>query len=688
MPAGSTVDPNISRLIGPNGLFSQSLPGYEKRDGQIKLADAILRTLRQRGSLVAEAPTGSGKSAASLAALAVIVKEEREKKTGPAAILTGTIALQDQIAKKDAPAFVKLLDEPFTFAVLKGRKQYVCKYKFATAANSKDARTRQAYKRMAGWGRETLTGSRSECDFDDKTWRLFTSTGLECGMAGCPFGRKGDRSCYYQTAREYALSCDVIIANYHVALSRGVGGSITLNQFGHVICDEAHGLPNVARSSFGSSLSVAAIIKLSTMLPDITELSTGSIVQPGVLADEAKEVFGRLLLVAKGGSQKTVRLTEPGRINGDALVDMLLGISQTIDRTLDSGDKIEAGARAEMQTVARTADDYATTLVDANLLENPDSWVYWLETYQPPNPTARPGVTIERRPFLVGQQLRRVLFSRTDKKESLIASIEGGVVLMSATLRTTDTFDFIRREVGAPDDTKEIVCRSPFVLATQAALVVPDYVPITPKYGAPESVEHEYRESLTAAAAELALAMDGRTLCLFTSWAVLNYAFTRMTGAKTLKKFKIAKQGQRATQLLVGEFSRGEIDILLGVASLWQGIDIPGDALKGLFIHKIPFPSPQEPINAAMQDLIDRRVGKRASFTLWSIPVAAMLLQQGMGRLIRTTKDSGVCVIADRRLTEFGYGKRIYRSLPKFSRFNSINTARQVLPGVFSVRGK
>jgi len=687
--APGNSSPSITDLLGKDGRLARALPRYERRDGQVKLADAILRTLRQHGSLVAEAPTGSGKSAAALAALSIIINEERNKKDRrPSVILTGTVALQDQIAKKDAPEFVKLLDDPFTFAVLKGRKQYVCKHKFLEAVGSSGGRLRATVNRMEGWFKKTKTGVRSEGSFDDKTWFLFTATGLECSMAGCMYGPEGDQSCFYRKARERAMSCDLVIANYHVALAKGPGGVLNLLQFDHVICDEAHGLPNVARSAFGSSLSAMNIRQLATVLPDIMGLLSSSIVSPDVLYRDAEEVFGRLLMEAKGGSQKVVRLTEERRINGDKLADMLLGISQAIGMVLTSNDDIDSKTKITLRSVERTTKNYAETLINANMLEYPDSWVYWLETHQPKSTSGRPYVSIERRPFLVGHQIRRVLYGMDGQDENVeISTRAGGVVLMSATLRTASGFSFIRQEVGAPDNTQEVVCRSPFVLATQAALVVPDYVPITPKYGADEAAEKDYLENLVASAAELALAMSGRTLCLFTSWSVLNYAYERMSKARMLKRFTVVKQGQGPTQRLVAKFARQEIDILLGVASLWQGVDVPGDALKGLFIHKIPFPSPQEPINAAMQESIDRRVGPRASFNLWSIPVATMMLQQGMGRLIRTTKDSGVCVIADRRLTEFGYGKRICRALPKFSRFNSISTARQVLPGVFCANG-
>lgn len=193
-------------------------------------------------------------------------------------------------------------------------------------------------------------------------------------------------------------------------------------------------------------------------------------------------------------------------------------------------------------------------------------------------------------------------------------------------------------------------------------------------------------DECTAAAVQLAVTMGGRTLCLFTSWKALDYAYERMSRAPKMRQFKILKQGDAPTQALVAEFAADETSVLLGVASLWQGVDVPGDALKGLFVHKIPFPSPNEPITSAMSEYLDGAYGKGASFALWSMPIATTALQQGMGRLIRSTSDTGVIVIADQRIMRTSYGRKIEAALPRFSRFGSIEDAKRVLPHVFELK--
>jgi len=191
--------------------------------------------------------------------------------------------------------------------------------------------------------------------------------------------------------------------------------------------------------------------------------------------------------------------------------------------------------------------------------------------------------------------------------------------------------------------------------------------------------------------------MGGRTLCLFTSWTALDKAFSLIERAQGLGKIpgdiKLLRQRPgEPVQPLVREFIDDPRSVLFGVDSLWQGVDVPGDALKGLFIDKIPFPRPNDPISAAVTEWIDQNYpminGRSQAFSLWSMARATTKLQQGFGRLIRSETDTGVFVIADQRLTKYKYGKQIAAALPRMARFNSLAYAEQVLPVLFKVEGE
>lgn len=680
--------------------LAQAKPDYRVRPGQLTLARSALNTMVGGGVLLAEAPCGLGKSFASLVPL-ILDQAERQRMAKnqpdgtnmvpPALVLTRTIALQDQLMRKDLPFLHEVMsaDRPFTYELLKGRRNYLCQRLVQEYDTMAEGTQPAWWDAVRDWSESTVTGDHSDLPsgIDESAWTSISSGADDCEGRQCSFYG----SCWGTIARQRAMRADIIVSNYHVAL---VNGAQLLGIAGTVVCDEAHELAGVARQMFGKTLSIWGIAKIAKQLKrveftwrsDVDRLPC-PLPSPEDLREEAKLLYqGALVEMIEDSGAQTLRLHAAGRIQCERLVSMLRDIHRNAVHTKDhGGTRIKRLTRDRIVALGERALTHASLLERANRVDNPDQWVYWLQLS---SSGGNPHVVIEARPFVVAPILERALFDRAE-----------GVVLMSATLRSSDGFGFIHREVGPPPDAVELVVPSPFTLPSQAALIVPAYVPMVPKYTRSDerdedgvgrtSVNEEYRQGVAAAAVELILAMGGRTLCLFTSWDALDSAYGYVKNVRKIPpQVRLLRQRPgEPVQPLVDDFARDELSVLFGVASLWQGVDVPGDSLKGLFIDKIPFPHPGDPTNVAMSEYIDRtypRNGSRGmAFDLWSLPLATMALQQGMGRLIRSETDTGVIVVADQRLFKYGYGRKIIEACPRFSRFISIPYARQLLPKLF-----
>ena len=671
-------DGKVYDVFGAGGVLAQHIKGYEQRVGQVQLYQAIKNILENGGSLVAEAPCGVGKSFAAAVPLTKIAREKRNspvssdgQKYGPSVIATATIALQEQLVNKDLPMLAEVLPWKFSYALLKGKSNYLCHKKMKSEVlNSSNKRT--VTDEVSEWSRRTLTGDRSELglDISDEEWSRYSSGDDDCRSAACPYFKE----CYAELARGIALESDVVVANYHVLLS---SYARMLDNFGDIICDEAHELPRIARDIFGFSVTPARIKHFCKRLDEVNgmmDLVSHGSPWPKEILDQSEILFYELLMQMEehdpGGTKRIEYNPTRSLIQ---LIDLVEGSLHACKDVLDSlSEAVPRQVWLELKMLHDRAEELASHLRSVSEQKAYDWWVYWMEY----KTTKRndPYVSLEARPFRAASLIGRTIF-KLDRHKS--------VILMSATMQTSTGFEFIRRETGAPEETQEIVAPSPFIPAEQAALVIPRFVMIPPKRDSTSEDIHRYNEQIAASAGMLIEAMDGRTLCLFTSWSMLNYVYTRLSGHDRMKKYRFLKQGRAPTQKLVVEFTSDESSVLMGVTSMWQGIDVPGDALKGLFIHKIPFPVPSHPINEAMCEYLDMNYGERASFNLWSVPIATTTIQQGMGRLIRSTKDTGVVMVADKRLEIYRYGKQIMRALPRFARFADLAAAKRFLPHVF-----
>lgn len=616
----------IEEIFGSGGLFASRFPGYEMREGQVALARMVDEAMRGGRHALGEGPCGTGKSVAY--AVPSIWHAHHDKKR--VVIATANIALQEQLVRKDLPMLASALPWPFSFALLKGRNNYLCHDRMAES----EARGRlrglyyddqqQQVDDVLAWAEATKTGDVSELPFlpQPQVWSRFSVGSEECRGDGCPFRDE----CFAERAKVAAEGADIVVTNYHMlfahlAVRDATGQDLVLPSFDLLVLDEAHEAAEIAREFFGFTVSEHALGRLASAAADLGERQLA-----GELRQEATRLFAALAEYARSPRYKR-RLKEPGFVS-DAGVQRALGKLVTAGGALAEDGANDKKERAAARNLAKNAAALGAHLSEA-IAQSDASKVYWLEIDK------KGRTRLRSKPIDVSELLRERLFERCPS-----------VSLVSATLTTSGTFDFVRRELGVPEAALEVIAETPFDFESQALLVVPERLP--------EPRDEDFVDAAASVFQQVVDACDGRTLGLFTSYRNLHAVHERIDG----RGHRVLRQGELPRAELTRIFKEDTSSILLGTESFWTGIDIAGEALTGLVIDKLPFPTPDDPVIDAICER-DRR-----AFDNYLVPLAIIALRQGVGRLIRTKTDIGVVVILDKRIAEKGYGKKFLRSLP------------------------
>jgi ATP-dependent DNA helicase DinG len=637
--ATPTVEELLAAAVG-------AVPGGTTRPGQQVMAAAVAEAVENGEHLLVQAGTGTGKSLAYLIPALLV--------DGPVVVSTATLALQSQLVDHDLPRLAEavrpLLRRP-SFAVLKGRHQYLCLARlestssteepedalFETAAGGRTkwlgeaGRLGKQIERLRDWAMESETGDRDELDpgVDDSAWRLVSMPARECvGAARCPYGAE----CFAEASRARAREADIVVTNHSLLAVDMLSGRHIVPPHRLLVVDEAHELAD--------RVSSAAQAELRSDLVERAARRTRSFVD-----DDGYE---RLTEV---GDLLALGLTEaqPGRLTtglpaplaeASAMLDAACrhALTQVGDVKADDPDPVrKQQARAMLAELSETAQ---------RLVAQSTQDVIWIE-----KDDRRQAVVVA--PLSVAATLAAHLYE------------DRTVVATSATLALGGRFDTIARSLGlaerpsTEDGTvapswRPLDVGSPFDYAKQGILYVAAHLP------------RPSRSGLSDAAAEellaLVQALGGRTLGLFSSRLAAQRA-AEVLRAKT--DLAVLLQGEEPLPLLVRRFRADQATCLMGVMSLWQGVDVPGDACQLVVIDRLPFPRPDEPLAAARSDAVDAAGG--SGFAAVSVPIAAIRLAQGVGRLIRSTQDRGVVAVLDSRLeTARGYGGYLRKSLPPF----------------------
>ncbi len=616
----------LNEVFGAAGLLAQRFPGYEPRDGQVALARMVDQAMREGRHALGEGPCGTGKGVA-YGVPAVWHAHHGKKRV---VIATANIALQEQLVTKDLPLLAEVLPWKFTFTLLKGRNNYLCLDRMAEseargelAGLVQDEMERQV-QQLVAWAGQTTTGDVSEVRFVPLplAWSRFSVGSDDCKGDGCHFRE----TCFSERAKAAAAEADIVVTNYHLlfahlAVRRETGLDLVLPTFDFLVLDEAHEAADIARDFFGFSVSEYTITRLARAADERGKKKLGE-----ELRREAADFFGVAARCARSPAYKcrlkSPMLPVPARLLG------ALGHLATHAAAVEEDESEERDKRAKARLVRRQAEVAAARLREVTGLSDSNK-VYFIDL------DGKGRAKLGGKPIQVADLLRAELFERTES-----------VSLVSATMTTAGTFDFIRGEVGAPADALELVAESPFDFEKQALLIVPE--------GLPDPRESGFIDAVAAAVKQVIDACNGRTLGLFTSYRNLNAVYERISR----NGHRVLRQGELPRTELTRIFKEDVSSVLLGTESFWTGIDVPGEALTGLVIDKLPFPNMDDPV----VDAICAR--DRRAFDGYLVPRAIILLRQGVGRLIRSQKDVGVAVILDRRIAEKAYGRRFLRSLP------------------------
>jgi len=681
---------DIHRIFDDGGLLSQHLPDYHARAGQVELALRIFHALAERHHAVLEGPTGSGKSFAELVPLVLLLgtdtggiapvereegdegeEDEEEKGTVDArhraVICTASIPLQEQLVRKDLPFLQQVLPQKFTFALLKGRGNYLCRHKLHEEAEKPTSEL----KRLQEWALETETGDQSDMSWVYEDWHKVSSTGDECLGKACVY-RKG---CFSQRARVKAYRANIVVSNYHLRLV----GDQMMPDHSMLICDEAHALPDIARSALGFSISLPTLLRIGNWL--LHQKSDAAARDVGAELNRAAiEFFNQLGQLA--GKIPAYPATEPGWLDSDQ-------VCQALDQAEEACLQVQRAPAGELDPVKlkqmeKRAAQHATraaTLAaqleaadqmrwkdDDDQEEEEDNHVFWLAYDK-----ARERVTVEGRPLVVGRLLEKLLYP------------DRVVVALSATMTVGGSFAYIRSELGVPKAASEFAAESPFDYQNHGAIVVPEDI-VEPASGFYPDLQRLWVNDVIASAKQLILACGGRTLLLFTSWLVLDQVYRALSADPELRGLTLLKQGDAPRMQLVQRFRDEECSVLFGTDSFRTGIDVPGPALTGLLLDKIPFPVPTDPINKAMEKWLQQH-GKNG-FAHRALPLAILSLEQALGRGLRRDTDVLLTVITDTRLISKGYGGTIMRALPNFRKYRSMERGIQFLEDTGYLKGR
>ncbi|MDO4929008.1 MAG: ATP-dependent DNA helicase [Corynebacterium sp.] len=624
--------------------------GGTNRPGQTAMTEAVERALSTQRHLAVQAGTGTGKSLAYLVpALAYAQKTE-----STVIVSTATIALQQQLVARDLPRLAEALADTLpnkpSFAIIKGRSNYLCKHRVNTAPATDDPALmseaelspmgRQVTK-LYEWADTTKTGDRDDLDFpvNNEAWRQVSVTARECiGASLCPFGQE----CFAEAARQEAHNVDVVVTNHAMLAIDAMMDVEILPQHDAIIIDEAHELDSritavstteIGRTALATTARRAEKLSQDEAITQLTEAAT--------LWEEAIDELA------------------PGRINElpDYLATPFRGLRDALWRVreaINPPPEGEASNDPERYT--------ERTTLSSHVEEQHDAVVRVLEVFAEPDIKKHSDVvwldetsTIRVAPISVAGLLRTRLFG------------ENTVILTSATLALGGRFDILAQQWGLPKGTWDSLdAGSPFQPQRSGILYTPRTLPEPGRGGLQPEVLEEMRTLIMAA--------GGRTLALFTSRAAMREAKEKLAPHIP---FDIYCQDEDRTATLIAKFAAKENSCLFGTLSLWQGVDVPGASCSLVIMDKIPFPRPDDPLLQARKDAADAQ--NRNGFMEVACTHAALLMAQGAGRLLRSSTDRGVVAIMDPRLATRRYGTFLINSMPPFWRTQELSVTTAAL---------
>ena len=644
---GNVHDEEIEAIFAEGGKLSSAVPTFHARQSQTDMARAIAGAIARNGTLLAEAGTGTGKTFAYLVPALLW--------GGKVIISTGTKNLQDQLFLRDIPVVRKALNAPVSVALLKGRANYLCHFHLdRTQQNGRlTAREDVGYLRdISRFIKTTSTGDKAELSRIPENaliWNLVTSTRENCLGAECAHYQ----DCFVMKARKEAQQADIVVVNHHLFFAdialKDTGVAELLPAANTVIFDEAHQLPDTATLFFGETVSTSQIMELcrDVLAEGLTHARDG--------ADWAKIVTGvekaardlRLAFPTEG-MRLAIEQVAASSAFFPALEHLKAMLKQMGETLATQAERAETIELCRERAVALSAQLEVWGAQPAQTASSePSGKVWWIEAFSS-------SLQLHQTPLSIAP-----IFSKQRE------GAPRAWIFTSATLAVKNDFSHYSAQMGLGEE-PSLSWPSPFDYGKQALLYVPPELP------APNSPG--YTDAVIDAALPVIEAAGGRAFLLCTTLRAVKRAAERLSEEFTRRAlpWPLLVQGELGRTELLDRFRKAGNAVLVGSQSFWEGVDVRGDALSVVIIDKLPFAPPDDPVLAARIAEMEKR--GQNGFMHHQLPEAIINLKQGAGRLIRDESDRGVLMICDPRLISKPYGRRIWQSLPPFTRTRELNT--------------
>lgn len=665
----------VSRMLGADGQFARATPGYEERPQQIRMAQHISEAFNQGEHVLIEAGTGTGKSLAYLVPAVQWALQNQQR----VLISTQTNNLQDQLLNHDIPLLRKVFDAEFRAAVMKGRSHYLCPRRLDALRRRQPSNVDELHTlvKILIWLQESQHGERSEITLRSDeffTWNRLSAEDEGCTTHRCQSAMGG--TCPYFRARQRAESAHLVIANHALLVRDAAAENRVLPDYQYLIIDEAHQLEDAITQGMSLRVEHQGLLRRvndlggtnSGLLGDFLHSARNHTPEKQVLRlevflqhiDTARKAMLPLIqgffnaihqFVHDSHSENSykIRLDEKKRGHSafsnvvgswPALNDFFTVLVNALQQLSSAMVKLEKyhipNFSDHQNAIAAAAHNLGNihAMLRA-LIEQPDvNTIYWIN-----NHSNAQYLSLQAAPLHVGTLMEAHLWRK-----------KASVVLTSATLRTAGSFHFLKERLYA-DAVQEVALGSPFDYQQSTLIYIPQDVPMPQENG--------YQHAVEKGIVELAAALKGNLMVLFTSYSQLRETAANVGPRLALGNITVYDQATGGSrEALLESFKSTERAVLLGTRSFWEGVDIPGASLSALMIVRLPFAVPNDPIFAA------RSASYNDPFQDYAVPDAILRFRQGFGRLIRTREDRGIVTIFDSRIIHKSYGRKFLDSLP------------------------
>lgn len=645
----NTGSPEIRRIFQERGAISGRLADFEVRPQQVKMADAVEKVLANGGHLVVEAGTGVGKSFAYL----IPAIKQVNRNSGRILISTFTITLQEQLINKDIPFLAELCEGNFNAVLAKGRGNYLCLRRLEFVIRKQKNLFDEFSSELAAikkWANRTKDGSVANMTFapSNKLWALVKSEHGNCRGRKCSYFQ----NCFYWRARRRLENANIIVANHALMFSdlalKQQGASV-LPDYNFIIIDEAHNIEHTAEEHFGVNISNYTLKFLLNRLYNrkthkglLASVNAEKALKVVVAAHKQCEAFFKNVRewYQENYNQNTGRCY--ANFVDDCVSEPLKQVRQQLSKLVKN-----SGNEDEKREFSSNIDRCKKLEQDLKcfLEQGRKDYVYWTECGK----NRKAATKLKSAAINVGPDIKKALF---DKYNS--------VVLTSATLGSgikggKEDFEFFAGRVGL-ENFEPLKLGSPFDYEKQVKIYIEKNLP---------NPNHEnFVEQAAEKIKKYVLQTKGKAFVLFTNYSMLQNTAEKLSKWLQTNKIELLQQGGGIDRsVLLKKFKAGDMCVLLGTDSFWQGVDVPGEALSNVIIVKLPFAVPDKPLLAGRLEQI-RTEGKNAFFD-YQLPSAIIKFKQGFGRLIRNKTDRGIVVILDSRIANKRYGKMFLDAIPK-----------------------